>query len=86
MSRHANEHEYTKRQLRSMRGVAERRRKDILRLQGEVAKLKLQAPMQDVLLVLLRLCRSNHELLQELLDKRTETHKVDFDTKGPHQK
>lgn len=61
---------FLQRQLRAQKGVAARLRKENEKLRQQLAKEKLKAPMNDLLLVIMRLCRGNHDLLLDLLDKR----------------
>lgn len=63
---------FARQQLKAQQGVAARLRKENEKLRQDLAKERLKAPMQDLLLVLVRLCRGNHDLLCELLDKKVE--------------
>jgi hypothetical protein len=76
---------YAQRQARALKANNAKLRRETERLRQEIAQLQLRAPMNDVLLVIMRLCRENYELLSELLDRRVENIKV-TEIQSPHIK
>lgn len=63
--------------LRNAKGVASRLLRDNRRLREELALAKLKCENRDLLLAILRMLGVQGEALQELLDKRSETIKVE---------
>jgi hypothetical protein len=77
--------QYVKNQLRSQKGIAERRRRELVKVRAENAEMRAQATYHDKLIAILRLVRINTELLQEVLDARAQEESVvEFNVRGPH--